>query len=226
MLRYQSLKSLAFFGLNEKRARRLVSDHVAGRTLGGVVEVNRDEQILLPVSLACGGPRMHVGTCSVSQLLQHAQAAGWGSTGSGEASSNGRKSASGIHVESMQDDVDRAAQMADALMEVYAGEHHLLVWHGGEAYVVLQEGAPPKTLLRVLYQAHWLHHHHEQRSGAVSGGKQAAADATWSARELVVESLAALQRDFPGFEREAAALGWDTHTVKMSGGSVRWRTLS
>ncbi len=60
-LRYRTLRTLCFPTLNEKRARMLVDDHVAGRPLRSVERGNQLEPILLPA--AWSGPTFATPRC-------------------------------------------------------------------------------------------------------------------------------------------------------------------
>ncbi len=171
--------------------------------------------------------RVHFGERSLAELLQLAarQEEQAGATLCPRSNGAHRESAASAAAADSRGGGNGAAAPANAdggverrLVELYAGEEHLLVWDGAssEAWVLLRDGAEaqPRAVLRALWQACWLHRHQraEQRGGLA----------------LLEASLAALRcegeaaRGFASFEAEARALGWDVGTVQMDVGEVRF----
>lgn len=196
-LRVTSLKVLVFTSLSEKRARMLLSSHMRGQPLEPPEVLNRQEPVFLPVWLGSMQPRVHLSTHSVEGALL------------GPAAGS-----------------DALAPALDAALGLYAREEYVLAWRGGEAYVVLREGAGPRASLRALYQATWLHQHTQQSAGLSAGpvGQQEGASSEWQCErhvELLSASLQAMDAGMQAFEKEARQLGWTIEAPLIKAGDVR-----
>lgn len=177
-----------------------------------IVEANASEAILLPLS-SCR-PRVTFG-CTLDEAL-----GGMGGTDGGTSSGQ--------------------AALLEQLVQLYAGERYMLNWHGGAACVLLQEEARPQDLLRAMWQAAWLEQaaQQQQHRGTQAAAADTAAEASIAAVaaegssgngsgppppavEKLAASLAAMRQQWPDFEAQAAAQGWQLEKAVLP----RGRTL-
>lgn len=101
------------------------------------------------------------------------------------------------------------------LLRLYDGERYLLTWHSGTAWVLVLEGAQRQDLLRAMLQAAWLELHHSER--------QAAAAVAGGCEQVLADSLAALQQQWPQFALQAEHSGWQLANAVLPQGTARLR---
>ncbi|XP_064937976.1 protein root UVB sensitive 5-like isoform X2 [Musa acuminata AAA Group] len=95
--------------------------------------------------------------------------------------------------------------MAKTLLKLYSKESYILYMkqqQGGSTFLVtFKVGATGLTVLRSLWQAHWLHECQERTSNHVLS--------------LLEESLLKLENGFDDFLRQLKGAGWDEQQIKL-----------
>lgn len=204
----------------QKRAALLASGHVSTGQVPSIEDANSREQILMPPS-ACH-PRVVFG-CSLDEALAAAASSAGRST---DSSSNG----SGSSSEAAHSQQQQEQQLAE-LVGLYAGERYLLTWQDGTAWVALLEGAERQDMLRAMWQAAWLDHHLASPADAAGRGAGSSSNGSGppalahavSHGSLLGASLAALRQQWPDFEAQAAAQGWELDRAVLPQGQTRLR---
>ncbi|VAH71958.1 unnamed protein product [Triticum turgidum subsp. durum] len=166
--RYQSLVVLKFRTVNLKRARILVRSHVANHTVPGYVACNEGENILTWERFL--QPRISFGV-PMERML------------GGEESTH--------------------MDMVNMLLKLYKNEKYILCVEqlGSEEatyLVTFKEAATSMSVLRSLWQAHWLHQNRLKQDGVVA----------W-----LEESLTALEDGFADFIKQMEGAGWDQSQI-------------
>jgi hypothetical protein len=140
--------------LLQKRGAYITSSHVRTGQVPGIEETSVWEPMLLtPASCS---PRVVFG-CTLEQALGPEHAFSSSSNGS---SSNGNGNGTGSSNGS-----DSSSRQLAELVRLYSEERYMLTWHDGTAWVLVQEGAKRRDLMRALWQAAWLEAHVEQLAG-------------------------------------------------------------
>lgn len=162
---------------------------------------NVAERVLLPPTTC--SPRVVYG-CTLDQALNQAAASSGSGSGSGsEASSKG-------------------ARLAE-LLRLYDGERYLLTWHSGTAWVLVLEGAQRLDLLRAMLQAAWLEQHHSEAQAAATVAPRPDGSFGDSSGQVLADSLAALQQQWPNFVLQAEQSGWQLAKAVLPQGTARLR---
>ncbi|XP_044436236.1 protein root UVB sensitive 5 [Triticum aestivum] len=166
--RYQSLVVLKFRTVNLKRARILVRSHVANHTVPGYVACNEEENILTWERFL--QPRISFGV-PMERML------------GGEESTH--------------------MDMVNMLLKLYKNEKYILCVEqlGSEEatyLVTFKEAATSMSVLRSLWQAHWLHQNRLKEDDVFA----------W-----LEESLAALEDGFANFIKQMEEAGWDQSQI-------------
>lgn len=200
-LRYLALSALRFPYPNQKRAAFLASSYVRTGRVPSVEAGNVAERVLLPPTTC--SPRVVYG-CTLDQALNQATASIGSGSGSGsEASSKG-------------------ARLAE-LLRLYDGERYLLTWHSGTAWVLVLEGAQRLDLLRAMLQAAWLEQHHSEAQAAATVAPRPDGSFGDSSGQVLADSLAALQQQWPDFVLQAEQSGWQLAKAVLPQGTARLR---
>eukprot|EP00951_Prasinocladus_malaysianus_P004994 scaffold35495_cov50-Prasinocladus_malaysianus.AAC.2 len=187
-LRYASLKTLRFSGLNQKRACLLVTQDVAGGDLPGEHSSHSKS--------ACHAQNLNFALCMTPVLFAtDVEAANLAEPMLPTREQSSPNVLIGCRLlEAAPTDPETSVM---GTIDVYKEDNYVMFWRGSMGRVVLKEGCTDVDKLKALWQAAYLQH-----KGITDAGEA----------ELK-ESLDAANRGFPEFTTKALDKGWNLNDI-------------